>query len=310
MGHLSDALAEDLKSPLSEGVFCTTCKEKVKLDDDGKCPECGKKPVSEAKAKCSECGESAKLDDDGKCPECGDKSVEEGRETDCDKCDKTVKLDADGKCPECGTKLVKEDADAIVETSEDQWEAGATLIAEGLNLVKLIEERTKRVGAEFQNAQKRMARMKQIGVGKTESPALLLPVIHELRSLAKFVVGAADHAVKVTGVHESVDASAEAAVIEDIRTIYGDQAAEDLIAALAEGATAGARSKGTGFGRSETSNAGEFWNKGPEKGDKKAFNKSQRSGKKKHIDAQLKGEGFSNELESALSEDDVATVAG
>lgn len=72
-----------------------------------------------------------------------------------------------------------------------------------------------------------------------------------------------------------------------------------------EGATPGARSKGTGFGRSETKKAGEFWDKGSDKAPnrKPEFNKSQRAGKKKHIDAQTRGESISSELESILSED-------
>lgn len=74
-----------------------------------------------------------------------------------------------------------------------------------------------------------------------------------------------------------------------------------------EGATPGARSKGTGYGKSETSRAGEFWDKHdkqdktPER--KGEFNKAQRAGKKKHIDAQMRGEGsLSSELEALLNE--------
>ncbi len=285
---------------------CAKCGKAVKLDADGKCPECGAKSVSEAKSECSKCGETVKLDDDGKCPECGAKSVSEGSAF-CKTCDEKVKLDDDGKCPECGSKVVSEEDDLVIETSQDQWEAGAKLISDGAdgNLTKMISERLARVDSEFKGAAKRMVRMKQIGVGMTESPALLLPVIRELRSLAKFISGAADHAVKVTGLHEhELDIDHEA-MIEDFRTLYGDMMADELRSFLDEGATAGARSKGTGFGRSETNAAGEFWTKGPEKGDKKAFNKAQRSGKKKHIDAQLKGEGMSGELEHALAEDDV-----
>lgn len=77
---------------------------------------------------------------------------------------------------------------------------------------------------------------------------------------------------------------------------------------LDEGATPGARSKGTGYGKSETSKAGEFWGGKHDKQDatperKKEFNKAQRAGKKKHIDAQMKGEEtLSAELAALLNE--------
>lgn len=312
----------------------------------------------------------------------------------CSKCGDSVKVDADGKCPDCGGKAeVAEDYEdgIVIETSQEQWEEGAELIEKGADLVKMIQDRVKRVGDEFSGAQKRMARMKQIGVGKTESPALLLPVVRELRSLAKFISGAADHAVKVTGLHEhelpidddtiaeelaeakfgaggaggyaveivlglqkldhsikgdgtgfkkgSVEGDVKVTEVGDgsfrvevkthgrrptslmfttkasVKKVATSSLPKEILAKLDEkdafaeevedldeGASPGARSKGTGFGRGETSAAGEFWDKGPEKGDKKAFNKAQRSGKKKHIDAQMKGEGLSGELEDALVE--------
>lgn len=87
-----------------------------------------------------------------------------------------------------------------------------------------------------------------------------------------------------------------------------DEEEEDDADDMEEGATPGARSKGTGYGKSETSKAGEFWSGKFDKQDatperKKEFNKAQRAGKKKHIDAQMKGEGtLSAELAALLNE--------
>jgi hypothetical protein len=61
--------------------------------------------------------------------------------------------------------------------------------------------------------------------------------------------------------------------------------------------------KGTGYGKGETKAASEFHDKGPEKGDKKAFNRAQRRGKSKHIDASMKGESLADELERSLSDE-------
>jgi len=74
---------------------------------------------------------------------------------------------------------------------------------------------------------------------------------------------------------------------------------------LDEGATPGARSKGTGYSPGEKSAAKEFWSRGPTGGkdERKNFNRTQRRGKKKHIDAQLRGEGIAAELEFILSEE-------
>lgn len=88
-------------------------------------------------------------------------------------------------------------------------------------------------------------------------------------------------------------------LIEELRTIISDDGSLD------EGATPGGRSKGTGYGRGEKSAAGEFWDKfdkmDSHQGRKNRFNRAQRRGKKKHIDAQLRGESIADELEASLS---------
>lgn len=83
----------------------------------------------------------------------------------------------------------------------------------------------------------------------------------------------------------------------------------DLGESLDEGASPGARSKGTGHGRGETRAAGEFWGGKHDKQDaqqdrKKRFNKAQRQGKGAHIDASAKGENLSDILADALEESD------
>ena len=71
------------------------------------------------------------------------------------------------------------------------------------------------------------------------------------------------------------------------------------------GATMVQERKGTGYGRGETSAAGEFWDKSDDgrKDRKKRFNKAQRAGAKKHVSAQMRGEAnvFTNEQREFLN---------
>ncbi len=97
--NTEDTKAENLET-------CKQCGERVKLDDDGFCPECGTRPVPLPGeiGTCKQCGEQVKYDKDGFCPKCSTKptSIRSDFET-CTACGKKVKFDKDGICPKCAT---------------------------------------------------------------------------------------------------------------------------------------------------------------------------------------------------------------
>jgi hypothetical protein len=205
--------------------------------------------------------------------------------------------------------------DRFFERAGDPADEAATLIKQGADgaLNKMIQTRLDGVLQAFKDAQKQMDGLRRAGAGNTEAGTLLLPVVRKLRDLEQFVAKAADHAVKVGELRESEEEDDDDEEDDEEEGDDDECACEACGGSgkkhkkrkgMSEGATEGARSKGTGYGRSETAKAGEFWSKKPtgKKDDKKAFNKSQRSGEGRHIDAQMRGEGLSGELAAILSE--------
>ncbi|MCZ2111940.1 MAG: hypothetical protein LC118_20675, partial [Dehalococcoidia bacterium] len=203
--------------------------------------------------------------------------------------------------------------DRFFERAADPADEAATLIKQGAEgaLNKMFQSRLDDILKAFKDAQKQMDGLRRVGAGNTEAGTLLTPIVRKLRELEQFAGKAADHAVKVGELREEEEDDEEDDDEEDDEDEDGDTCEacgcggkKKRKRGMAEGATEGARSKGTGYGRGETAAAGEFWSQGPtgKKDDKKKFNKAQRSGKKAHIDAQMRGEGLSGELEALLSE--------
>jgi rubrerythrin len=124
-------------------------------------------------------------------------------------CPKCAAKAAGDVCPDCGAKLglVGEPGNPMAEDSELHYKYAAKLIEDGASgkLERMIQKRMSAVTNAFIGAKKRNDRMQQIGVGDTEAATFLKPVVAEMRKLAKFVVGAADHAAQKTGIREDLE---------------------------------------------------------------------------------------------------------
>jgi len=72
-------------------------------------------------------------------------------------------------------------------TSSDQYEIGAKLIESGANgkLTSVLSESLKKIEAEFKDAERVLKKHISMGVGRTESPALLLRPLREMANLRR-----------------------------------------------------------------------------------------------------------------------------
>lgn len=90
-------------------------------------------------------------------------------------------------------------------TSPEQWEKGAELIEGGASgkFRKLLDPKLDDIDAAFRDAAKTLENHKRLGVGRTESPALLLGPLRRMQDLSKFLDKLIKRALADTGAHES-----------------------------------------------------------------------------------------------------------
>lgn len=86
-------------------------------------------------------------------------------------------------------------------TSPEQWEAGAEYIERGAKgeVDRMIRKRLDAIDAAFQNAARQLENHKRFGVGRTESPALLLGPLREMKGLSEFLERLVSGALKAVG---------------------------------------------------------------------------------------------------------------
>lgn len=87
----------------------------------------------------------------------------------------------------------------IQATSPEQWEYAAELIEDIDGLQKWLENEMEAVVRKGEKAQKRQANMSRMGVGRTEAPTLLKPVLQQLKKMGDDLEDFAERAAEKIG---------------------------------------------------------------------------------------------------------------